>query len=65
MKKLFRISLLFALALFSIQATTLFVPNVYADTVPAASSVKKKSKVKKRKEKILKGHRGKHTRRPA
>lgn len=65
MRKLFRITLLFTLALFPIQAATLFVPNVFADVIPAASSVKKRTKVKKRKEKILKGHRGKHTRRPA
>jgi hypothetical protein len=65
MRKLFRITLLGAIALFSIQATNLFFPNAYADAVPAASSVKKKSKVKKRKEKILKGHRGKHTRKLA
>jgi hypothetical protein len=60
------------MTLLSIQPTTLFVPSVYAGAVPAAASranKKNKSKTKKYKPKrtktILKGHHGKHNRKPA
>ncbi len=65
MRKLFRITLLSAIALLSVQPATLFVPSAYAGAAPApASRTKKKNKIKKKK-KILKGHRGKHSHKPA
>ena len=67
MIKLCRAAILSAVALLSLQTTLLFVPGVSAGAVPAAaSSAKKKNKVRKtKKQKILKGHRVKHSRRPA
>ena len=66
MKQLCRAVFLSAIALISIQRTTLFAPSVCAGAVPAAASpAKKGNKFKKRKQKILKGRRGKHSRRPA
>jgi hypothetical protein len=71
-RKICRTALLSAIALLSIQAATLFVPSVHAGAVPAAASpAKKKNKFKtnkfkiKRNKKILKGHHGKHDRKPA
>jgi hypothetical protein len=65
-KKLCRAVFLSAIALISIQHATLFAPSVRARAVPAAASpAKKGNKTKKRKQKILKGRRGKHNRRPA
>ena len=67
MIKFFRAAILSAVALLALQTTLLFVPGVSAGPVPAsASSAKKKNKVRKaKKQKILKGHRVKHSRRPA
>ena len=61
-----RIALLAALALLSIQPASLFVSTLNAASVPAAAvAAKKKNKTRKRKQKILKGRRGTHRRRPA
>jgi hypothetical protein len=65
-RKLCRTALLSAIALLSVLPATLFVLSEYAGAIPAtASPAKKKNKVKKRKQKILKGRRGKHSRKPA
>jgi hypothetical protein len=65
-RKLCRTALLSAIAWLSIQPAILFVPTVSAAEVPAAASkVKKKTKYKNKKQKILKGRHGKHSRRPA
>jgi len=65
-KRLCRTALLSAIAWFSIQPAILFVPRVAAAGVPAAASKsKKKTKHKNTKKMILKGHHGKHSRRPA
>jgi len=56
------------IALLSIQAATCFVPHASAADVPVASPQSKKktkNKRKNRKEKILKGHHGKRSRKPA
>jgi hypothetical protein len=65
-RKLCRTTILSFLATLSIQPATLFVPRVYAGSVPtAASPTKKKSKYKMKKQKILKGRHGRHSRKPA
>jgi len=65
--KLFRAAILSGVALLSIPTTILFVPGVSAGAIPAASpTAKKKNKVRKaKKRKVLKGHRVKHTPKPA
>jgi hypothetical protein len=66
MRKLYRTALLSAIAWLSIQPATLFVPRVSAAAAPAAASqAKRKNKHKNRKQKILKGRRSQHSRRPA
>jgi hypothetical protein len=66
MRKLCRTALLSAMALVCLQPSTLFVPRAAAGAVPAAASRgKKKNKYKKRKQKVLKGRHGKHTRKAA
>jgi len=66
MRKLCRTALLSAIALLSIQPATLFVPSLLAAAASsAASPAKKKSKHKNKKQKILKGRHGKHSRKPA
>ncbi len=72
MRKLFRTAILSAIALLSIQPTTLFVSSVYAGAAPAAASrANKKNKFKTKKyntrrtKKILQGRHGKHNRKPA
>jgi hypothetical protein len=66
MKSLRRFVVLAVLTLLLIQSAPLFDSKVLAGPVPAAASqAKKKRKIKKRKEKILKGRHGKHHGKPA
>ena len=68
MRKVCRIAFLSVIALLSIQAATLFVPGASAGAAPAAAPQakrKNKNKRKNRKQKILKGHHGKRSRKPA
>ncbi len=63
MRKLFRITLLSAMRLLSIQAANLFVPSAYAAAqFPQLLHSKKKSKVKKQEAKDFEGPHGKHSR---
>ncbi len=69
MRNFYRTALLSALALFSVQTATFFVPSALAGAVPAsASPAKKKNKFKNKKlkkQKVLKGHHHKHSGKPA
>ncbi len=68
MRKLCRVAFLSAIALLSIQAATCFVPGASAaDDPTSAPQAKKrtKNKRKNRKQKILKGHHSKRSRKPA
>jgi hypothetical protein len=67
-KRLYRATLLLAIASLTAPSATLFSSNVYAggESQPAKPKKKKEKKQKyKRKQKILKGHRGKHKGKPA
>jgi hypothetical protein len=65
-RKLWRAALLSTVAMLCVQPATFFVPSASAAAVPAAASkAKKKTKHKSKKQKILKGHHGKHAGKPA
>jgi len=67
-RKLCRVVFLSVIALLSIQAATRFVPSASGADVPASApqaKKKPKNKRKNRKQKILKGHHGKRSRKPA
>jgi hypothetical protein len=67
-KKLCRATLLLAIASLTVPSATLFSSNTYAggESQPGKPNKKKQKKQKsKRKQKILKGHRGKHKGKPA
>jgi predicted Abi (CAAX) family protease len=70
-RKLCRTTLLSVIAMLSLQLAILFVPRVFAGAVPAPTSAAKKkakfkrTKYKAKKQKILKGHHGRHRGKPA
>jgi len=67
--KLWRILLLYILAMVSVQSTLLSLPTVYVSAIPTSAAAAKnnnKNKTKKpKRQKILKGRHGKHKPKPA